>query len=392
MRTAALTVLAALATFVVRSTSADCAPTAGYSTSGVDTIQLFASGGLDPAHLEAAAAAWESNCPDDSGTGFPSFTTAPGDIVVEVEYCDGFSTLASGSCGTALVSTSQGAVTGGTVRLFAFDSSGTPCPLTQVLQHELGHFLGLDNASGAECSNTIMGPQSYNASITWPDEVCSAADAMWSVPGEPSPPPISPPPVEVCDPGHCDTGSSWEPLVLDLNGDGLRTTRLDRPVWFDTDGDGVAERTAWTDPDGEEGFLFYDWNHNGVVDGVRELYGDATPLADGSIARTGVEALAAHDANGDGEITPADGVWGILRLWVDRNHNGYAEREEQAALASAGVISISLAFRRLGPEQAFGLDSNGNWHLFQGIFRQRVVERGPEVVERAVHDVYFKQE
>ncbi len=93
-----------------------------------------------------------------------------------------------------------------------------------------------------------------------------------------------PPPVEVCD--HCDGGSiSSEPLILDLNGDGIWTTsNHDDPVWFDLNGNGLAERTAWTHPDHEDGFLYVDWNGNRQIDGGTELFGDATRMPDGTKA------------------------------------------------------------------------------------------------------------
>jgi hypothetical protein len=39
---------------------------------------------------------------------------------------------------------------------------------------------------------------------------------------------------------------TWEPLVLDLDGDGVDIVgREDSPVWFNVDGDAALERTAW---------------------------------------------------------------------------------------------------------------------------------------------------
>jgi hypothetical protein len=78
-----------------------------------------------------------------------------------------------------------------------------------------------------------------------------------------------------CDPGHCNgNGTSEEPLILDLNGDGIQTTALENTaVAFDMNGDGRRDLTAWTNPQTEEGFLFYDQNHNRVVDGNQELFG-----------------------------------------------------------------------------------------------------------------------
>ena len=214
------------------------------------------------------------------------------------------------------------------------------------------------------------------------------------IPYNPPPPPI----LTTCDPGHpgCGgNGTSEEPLILDLNGDGIHTTGLETaPVSFDMNGDGRPDLTAWTDSQTEEGLLFYDRNHNHVVDGNEELFGNRTPLADGTMAATGVDALAAYDRDGnggnhDGVIEPGDGVWGILRLWVDRNHDGVATESETYALGQLGIVAIDLDFARLGSEQSFGADPSGNFHVLQGHFRQRL-RGGREVVARDIHDVFFR--
>jgi len=204
--------------------------------------------------------------------------------------------------------------------------------------------------------------------------------------------------IVLCDPGHPDcggNGGSDEPLILDLNGDGIHTTRLESaPVLFDMNADGYADLTAWTDPLSNEGLLFYDRNRNRVVDGNQELFGNRTMLPDGSIAATGVDALGAYDlpenrGNGDGAIGPGDAVWGTLRVWVDRNHDGVASESETYSLGELGVEAIELAFERFGRERSYGVDQSGNFHFLQGYFRQRL--HGPSgVVYRQIHDVFFR--
>jgi hypothetical protein len=77
--------------------------------------------------------------------------------------------------------------------------------------------------------------------------------------------------LEVCD--HCDEWIVNEPLILDLNGDGIWTTNKgESPVWFDLNGNGVADLVAWTHPDHEDAFLYVDWNRNRTIDGGRELF------------------------------------------------------------------------------------------------------------------------
>jgi hypothetical protein len=201
-----------------------------------------------------------------------------------------------------------------------------------------------------------------------------------------------------CDPGHsgCTEGFP-EPLILDLNGDGIHTVALDQsPVSFDMDGNGRTDVTAWTDPATEEGFLFYDLNHNGIIDGGQELFGDATTLPNGKQAKTGVEVLGLCDTrryggNGDGVISAGDFAFGKIRVWVDRNHDAVATRDETYSLPELGVTELSLQFRELTAAESWGIDSAGNYHRFQGNFTQRLgTGRRATTVTRAMDDVYFR--
>ena len=67
----------------------------------------------------------------------------------------------------------------------------------------------------------------------------------------------------------------YDPLVLDLDGDGLEFTNLaDSQAMFDLSGDQFATRTAWLK--GDDGFLVLDQNGDGVVNGIDELFGSDT--------------------------------------------------------------------------------------------------------------------
>jgi len=240
-------------------------------------------------------------------------------------------------------------------------------------------------ADPGECYSTELyayadpsGPQFYSKTFFGPSTRCASS----STPGGGGD-------LDVCD--HCEPGT-MEPLVLDLNGDGIWTTSIhDDPVWFDLNGDGRADRTGWTTREHEDGFLYVDWNGNRTIDGGQELFGDATILPSGNRAQHGFEALAAYDqadvgGDGDGVITRRDRIWSKLRVWVDRNHDGLASHDENATLASAGVVGIALQWRVMGPNAQYGEDANGNLHLLQGTHEHRV--RG-EVRQLAMHEIYF---
>lgn len=91
--------------------------------------------------------------------------------------------------------------------------------------------------------------------------------------------------------------------------------------------DGVnAARTPW---------LVFDRNGDGAIT-IDELFGDATPLADGTYATNGFAALAQYDANGDGVIDARDPIFARLALW---------DRTTLTPLASQ-VARIELANHR----------------------------------------------
>jgi len=127
--------------------------------------------------------------------------------------------------------------------------------------------------------------------------------------------------------------SGTDPLVLDLDGDGLELTQQDgSDVYFDVDHDGFSERSAWVG--GDDGFLARDINSNGNIDDVSELFGDATT--------SGFSALAALDSNQDGKISAADTAFSTLRVWRDLNGNGTTDEGELKTLTETGITEISL--------------------------------------------------
>jgi hypothetical protein len=88
-----------------------------------------------------------------------------------------------------------------------------------------------------------------------------------------------------------------DPLVLDLDGDGIELTALDSSTTlFDLDGDGFVERVGWVGA--HDGLLFHDVNGNDIVDGVAELFGSANV--------DGLDELKGLDSNADGRIDGSD--------------------------------------------------------------------------------------
>jgi len=115
-------------------------------------------------------------------------------------------------------------------------------------------------------------------------------------------------------------GRQADPLVLDLDGDGIETVGDDAEILFDHTADGLKKGTGWVAAD--DGMLVLDRNENGTIDTGRELFGDNTLLADGEKARDGFEALKDFDVNDDGIIDASDDIFEQLQVWQDGNQDG----------------------------------------------------------------------
>ena len=152
-----------------------------------------------------------------------------------------------------------------------------------------------------------------------------------------------------------------DPIILDLDGDGLQTVGLSGNVYFDHDGDGVLSKTGWVGQG--DALLVWDRNANGRIDSGAELFGDFTPLPNGSLAPNGFAALAALDSNGDGVLNASDPAFAELKLWKDNTLNGQTEAGELITLAEAGISALNLA-----PSLKNQNIGNGNTLVRQGSF------------------------
>jgi hypothetical protein len=134
-----------------------------------------------------------------------------------------------------------------------------------------------------------------------------------------------------------------DPLVLDLDGDGVELVAESGAVgvMFDHDGDGIANATQWVGAD--DGFLVIDRNGDGVIDNGGELFGDSTPTASGGTAQDGFAALADYDSNGDGAVNASDANFSQLQIWRDLNQDGVSQGNELMTLAQAGIAQLNVA-------------------------------------------------
>lgn len=123
-----------------------------------------------------------------------------------------------------------------------------------------------------------------------------------------------------------------DPLALDLNGDGLRTTGVENGVLFDINGDGIKEKSSFVS--GGDAFLAYDKNGNGMIDGAKELFGDSNGY------QHGFAELASYDENKDGKIDSSDAIYDQLQLFsMDKN-----QQQQLSSLSESGIASISTGY------------------------------------------------
>ena len=139
-----------------------------------------------------------------------------------------------------------------------------------------------------------------------------------------------------------------DPLLIDLNGDGITTTDVNNGIYFDHDVNGFAEKSAWVS--NEDGILAFDVNNNGVIDNGSEIFGDAFLKPDGSSAQSGFDALSSLDSNNDNIIDANDSQFNNIKILKADG--------SLISLAEAGIVSISL-----NAQASNTVDENGNTQL-----------------------------
>ncbi|WP_269586171.1 DUF4214 domain-containing protein [Roseibium sp. Sym1] len=134
--------------------------------------------------------------------------------------------------------------------------------------------------------------------------------------------------------GDIDAGTGVPPIILDLDGDGLEVTALDRStVFLDTGGDGFLHRTAWA---GEgDGVLYFDPDGRDEITEKRQfVFTEWDPTATSDL-----EALASvFDSNGDGVLNASDTDFAKFKVMVTLADGSTVSK----TLAELGITAIDL--------------------------------------------------
>ena len=137
----------------------------------------------------------------------------------------------------------------------------------------------------------------------------------------------------------------YDPLILDLDGDGIETIAHNKlnGALFDNDADGLKTATGWVSP--HDGLLVFDRNGDGIINDGTEVFGDNTSLKNGEKAKHGFDALADLDTDKNGKIDANDEDFSKLKVWRDLNQDGKSQENELFTLEEIGIKSLNVNYK-----------------------------------------------
>jgi RHS repeat-associated protein len=306
---------------------------------GLGLVGKFDSNGA--AYFDADAIGSVNGLTDDSGSYTNRYTYDPfGGIINSIEgvnnpfqFVGEFGVMNDSSGLNFMRARQYDPITG---RFTATDPLGLDGGDTNLYQY------GLNNPA------SFVDPEGTNAVIIGA-LITAAAVIIAAIISRPDPEPEPEPPTPPLPPiiiiGDNDTviinfPRRTDPLVLDLDGDGVELISLEQSkAFFDTNSNGFREYTSWVSAD--DGLLVLDANNDGQINDISELFGDNST--------NGFDDLATLDSNSDNLIDANDSQFNDLRIWIDRNEDGVTDTGELRTLAQWEIESISLDRTDLKP-------------------------------------------
>jgi len=150
-----------------------------------------------------------------------------------------------------------------------------------------------------------------------------------------------------------------DPLIVDLDGDGVGSLPMSKGIQFDHNGSGFKFVSGWAHPN--DGILcrpVEDANGDFTITNGTQLFGDKMPLNNGQLAANGFEALKELDSNNNDYFDENDDAWSEVYVWQDANSNARVNAKELISLDDAGIAYIDLGYKNTNI-----MDAQGNAHL-----------------------------
>ncbi|MBO8234154.1 hypothetical protein HA151_06450 [Prochlorococcus marinus XMU1419] len=164
---------------------------------------------------------------------------------------------------------------------------------------------------------------------------------------------------------NCDGN---DPLIFDLDNDGIELLSTREKVLFDVDVDGDLEITGWTAPD--DGLLVMDLNDDGIINDMSEVFSEH--FNSGSF-NSSLDSLNSIDSNNDDLINYQDELFEQVMIWQDLNSDGISSSGELSTLNEVGIESISLLAEIMEDEiEGNTINAKGSYIDTDGVTREFV--------------------
>ncbi|MBF0193452.1 MAG: hypothetical protein HQL71_02800, partial [Magnetococcales bacterium] len=132
-----------------------------------------------------------------------------------------------------------------------------------------------------------------------------------------------------------------DPIVIDLNGDGIGLSTPTEGLSFNMSPDGQQQAVGWISSG--DGFLVIDRNDNGQVDDITEMFSEFYQPG----VNTGLGALSTLDENGDSVLNAQDSGFANLQIWQDQNSDGQTDPGEMQSLSAHSITEINLSVEQV---------------------------------------------